>query len=176
MPHTLTRQGLTFTAFAALLASSIIFGIYSAGASAGQIYKWVDENGVVTFGDKSQRPTMAPAERVDIKVQPASPNAANKTGKDSDTAETDTPAGAQQDETQDKQQEQAKPPVAEEKPKMPVAEKRKRCKQARTDLAVIQSRGQVRESDGKGNTVYLSDEQKQNRIKALNKNIREYCR
>jgi hypothetical protein len=180
MLHTLTRQGLTFTAFAALLTGIALTGVYAPDASAGQVYKWVDENGVVTFGDKSQRPPTTAAERINIKAGSPASSAASTGGDDAaDTDEGKQDASQQQKKPGDKQAEQpaqATPPAAEEKPKMPVAEKRKRCKQARADLAVIKSRGQVRETDGKGNTVYLSEQQKQNRIKALNKNIREYCR
>ena len=63
------------------------------------------------------------------------------------------------------------PPV----PALPASEVKKRCQAARQDLATIQSRGQLRERDEKGNTRYVGEEEKQQRIKAAKKQIREYC-
>jgi hypothetical protein len=54
-------------------------------------------------------------------------------------------------------------------------EVKKRCQTARQDLATIQSRGQLKERDEKGEVRYVSDEEKQMRIKAAKQQIREYC-
>lgn len=161
MRHTLTRSALTVTCFTALLTLMLgNFGTFDA--QAAQVYKWVDENGVVTFGDPSQRPESTPGEavKIDSYVPPAKPAATAE-----DEAKKD-----EQDKTKDKEKQAAAAP------KMPAAEKRKLCAQARADLAAIQARGQVRVQDDKGNLTYLTDEQKQSRIKSINKSIQEYCR
>jgi hypothetical protein len=161
MPHTLTRSGLTVTGFTALLIFSFL-GFGAIDAHAGKIYKWVDEHGVVTFGDKEQRPESTPAEtvKIDTYVPPAKPPA-----KEGDAAK----ATKEAKDAADKQKQAAA------EPKMSAAEKRKLCTQARGDLSAIQAHGQVREKDAKGNLTYLSEEQKQARIKAANKSIQEYC-
>jgi len=161
MLHTLTRSALTVTGFMALL----VIGFLGSGvidAHAGKVYKWVDEHGVVTFGDSEQKPQSAPSETVKIDTYVPPPKPAAKTDdKDSD--------GKDGKDTADKQKQAAA------EPKMSAAEKRRLCTQARSDLATIQAHGQVRVKDAKGNLSYLTDEQKQARLKATNKNIKEYC-
>ena len=159
MAHTLTRSGLTVTGFTALLIITYL-GFGSIDAHAGKVYKWVDEHGVVTFGDREQKPESIPAETVKIDSYVPPPKPAAK----ADDAEKKAKDAA------DKQKQAAA------EPKMSPAEKRRLCSQARGDLAAIQAHGQIREKDAKGNLTYLSDEQKQARIKAANKSIKEYCR
>ena len=65
----------------------------------------------------------------------------------------------------------AQPPV----PSLSMKEVKQRCAAARQDLATIQSRAQLRERDDKGNTRYLGEQEKQQRIKAAKQRIREYC-
>jgi hypothetical protein len=55
-------------------------------------------------------------------------------------------------------------------------EVKRRCETARQDLAVIQARGQLRERDEKGNTRYVSEKERQQRIKHAKDQIREYCK
>jgi hypothetical protein len=54
-------------------------------------------------------------------------------------------------------------------------EVKRRCQAARQDLATIQSRGQLRERNEKGEVRYVSDEEKQRRIKVARQQVREYC-
>lgn len=167
MQFTPNRSKSTAIGFAVLLAS-MVAGPCMTDTDAAQIYKWVDENGVVTFGDIGHRPAQKPSESVNIRVAEPSAGTPGKPDKTAKPGEENKPAG---DKPAD-----AKKPAENEQPKLSASEKRRLCKQARDDLAVIQSRGQLRESDGKGNTTYLTEQQKQNRIKAINKDIREYCR
>ncbi len=54
-------------------------------------------------------------------------------------------------------------------------EVKKRCQDAKQDLATIQARGQLRERDANGEIRYVSEEEKQRRIKAAKQQVREYC-
>jgi hypothetical protein len=126
-------------------------------ATAGPIYKWVDKNGVVTFG--SQPPESTPAQPVAIDTYvPPTPPTTNK---------------ATDGKTDKKKVAKAKKPT---EPEIPPAEKRRLCEQARNDLAIIQAHGQIRQKDANGNVSYLSDEEKQNRTNAANRDIQQYCR
>ena len=55
-------------------------------------------------------------------------------------------------------------------------EKRKLCNEAKSDLAAINSRGRMREINEKGEYVYLTEQQRQQRISAAKKKQREFCR
>ena len=135
-----------------------------AGAGvAGKIYKWTDADGNVHYG--SEKPADTAAEN--MKVDTA------KTGVDRGAKALDDLKQKEDDEAQRIKEEgiPAQPPV----PSLPMKEVKRRCAAARQDLATIQSRGQIRERDEKGNTRYLSDKEKQQRIKAAQKRIREYC-
>ncbi len=159
MLHTLTRSARAVTVFTAAWVCLAFFSVNMAHAA--KIYRWVDENGVVTYGDSSHRPETTPSETLKIEA----PTPASITGK---KAEADAKTGAAE--------KSAAPPKPPEEPKMSAAEKRKLCTRARNDLTVIQSRGQLREVDAKGNVTALTDEQKQSRIKATRKDIKAYCR
>ena len=63
------------------------------------------------------------------------------------------------------------PPV----PSLPTKEVKQRCQKARHDLLVIQSRAQLRERDEKGNVRYVSEKEKEQRVKAAKRQIKEYC-
>ncbi|MBE9560241.1 MAG: DUF4124 domain-containing protein, partial [Proteobacteria bacterium] len=55
-------------------------------------------------------------------------------------------------------------------------EKRKYCNEAKQDLAAINSRGRVREINEKGEYIYLSEPERQQRISDAKKKQREFCR
>jgi hypothetical protein len=139
----------------------ILFG--ATAAVAGKIYKWTDAEGNVHYG--SEKPADAASEKMKV-----------------DTGKTGVNRGADaldnlKQEVDDEAQRVVEEGIPEEPavPALPAKEVKKRCQAARQDLATIQSRGQLRERDEKGNTRYVSDEEKQQRIKAAKKQVREYC-
>ncbi len=135
----------------------------SGAVLAGKIYKWTDEAGNVHYG--SEKPADAEAEKMKVDT--------SKTGVDRGAEALDKRKQQEDDEVQRVKEEgvPAQPPV----PSLPMKEVKRRCQAARQDLATIQSRGQLRERDEKGNTRYVGEEEKQRRIKAAKKQIREYC-
>jgi hypothetical protein len=144
---------------------------------AESVYKWVDETGRVHYGDRNQRPTTTQTERIVIDAQapdPAQPAASADDKASGDNAATDKDATDK--DAKDKAAKDKAAAAKPEKPQVSAAEKRKLCSQARSELATITSHGQVREQDKKGNTVYLTEKQRQDRINAANKRIRENCR
>ena len=148
------------------LLNTIIFMVIclgSANALAGKIYKWTDAEGNVHYG--SEKPAGTEAEK--MKVDTA------KTGVDRGAEALDKLKQEVDDEAQRIKEEGVpeQPPVAS----LPAREVKRRCQAARQDLATIQARGQLRERDEQGNTRYVSDKEKQQRIKAAQKQIREYC-
>ena len=158
-----TGRLASFTALL-LTALGVVLLSGTATAASGQIYKWVDEAGNVHYG--SQKPVDSSVEKVDVNT--------SMTGVNRGAEALDKLKQAADDEAQ-KVKEQgipAQPPV----PSLSMKEVKRRCQVARQDLATIQSRGQLRERDEKGNTRYISEQEKQQRIKQAKKQIREYCK
>ncbi len=139
------------------LVASIIavsFGLFTLSPLHAGIYKWVDENGQVHYGEQ---PGNTGAEKVTIRQN-----------------ETTKPRPIKKDKKEN--DKQAKKPAKQEPPKMSKKEKRKLCNEAKSDLAEISSRGRLREVNEKGEYIYLTDPQKQQRIAAAKKKQHEFCR
>ena len=137
----------------------IVSSAFLATAASAKVYKWVDENGQVHYGEK---PGNTQAEQVQIR-----------------TNETTTPRAIDQDKldkAEGKEKGQVEAPKEPEEPKMSKKEKRKLCNEANSDLSAIMSRGRLREIDEKGEYTYLTEEQRQQRISAAKKKQKEFCR
>jgi hypothetical protein len=131
--------------------------------AAGNIYKWTDAEGNVHYG--SEKPADAPVEKMKVDT--------GLTGTNTGAEALDKLKQEADDEAQKIKEEgiPAQPPV----PSLPAKEVKRRCAVAKQDLATIQSRGQLRERDEQGNTRYVSDEEKQRRIKQAKQQIQQYC-
>ena len=152
-----------FTFFAsALLFISFHSPLYSA------VYKWVDENGQVHYGDQPQE---FAAERMKIRTDETTELRPIKNPEQQDEEKSGT------DNSKDeKQNDTAEQPAKPETPAISMKEKRRLCKEAKTDIAAINSRGRVREINAKGEYHYLSEKQRQQRLSAARKKQRENCR
>ena len=145
-----------------MITKSSIFSIITAclclliqiPAQAG-VYKWVDENGQVQYGDQ---PVNADAEKITIRQNETTTPRPIKKADD----------GKNKEETAEKEPEMVEVPV-------PKKEKRKLCNEATGDLAAINGRGRMREINAKGEYNYLTEEQRQQRIAAAKKKQAEYC-
>ena len=142
---------------------STVILISSSAVLAGKIYKWTDADGNVHYG--SEKPADADAEKMKVDT--------SKAGVDTGADALDKLKQEADDEAERVKEEgiPEQPPV----PSLPMKEVKRRCQAARQDLATIQSRGQLRERDEKGEIRYVSDEEKQRRIKTAKQQVREYC-
>jgi hypothetical protein len=142
---------------------STVILISSNTVLAGKIYKWTDAQGNVHYG--SEKPADADAEKMKVDT--------STTGVETGAEALDNLKQQADDEAERIKEEgiAEQPPV----PSLPMKEVKRRCQAARQDLATIQSRGQMRERDEKGEVRYVSEEEKQRRIKAAKKQVREYC-
>lgn len=161
---TCTTSSATVRNFAIATLSMVVLFI-SATALAGQIYKWTDAEGKVHYGSEKPADTAVPAEQMKVNT--------SKTGVDTGAAALDDLKQKTDDEAEKIKEEgiPAQPPV----PSLPMKEVKQRCQKARQDLATIQARAQLRERDEKGNVRYVSEKEKEQRMKAAKKQIREYC-
>lgn len=131
-------------------------------ASQAAIYKWVDEDGVTQF---SQFP---PPEQAAERVAPAPPPA-------------DDPAAAQERlqqklEAFDERRQAGEENRQEEaREKEQLAQRKRNCEAARHNLEIFQRGGRTRIRTESGETTYLSDEQRQERLEAARRAVQEHC-
>lgn len=141
-----------------LLLASLLFGCAGA-ACAGQIYKWVDAQGVTHF--TAQPPQSAEASVIPTAKQPAAskpaatPPAASSVANDPKQAEIDA------------------------RVRQEVAQKEKEldeyCTTLRTNLAQLHNNRRVRMKDGDGEARRLTQDERQAKITETEKAIAENC-
>ncbi|WP_420825044.1 DUF4124 domain-containing protein [Pseudomonas viciae] len=134
------------------LMASLLVGL-SPTCMAGQVYKWVDAQGVTHFG--AQPPEGVQTTTV-IKSSPsvAKPPAPPSGGVIGDQKAID---------------QQVKKQIAEQQAQLKMF-----CDQARTNLAQLQNNPRVRE-DVEGEMRRLTDEERRQRIDETRKQIEEHC-
>jgi len=145
------------TRIASIVAASFL--MLSMSPSHAGVYKWVDKDGQVHYGEQ---PGNTGAEKVPIR-----------------TNETTAPRTMNKDEVDivksDREAKDKKRKEAEEQRKVS-RDNRRLCNEARSDLQAISNRGRMREINEKGEYSYLTDKQRQQRISAAKKKQRKYCK
>lgn len=129
------------------------------------IYKWVDEDGEVHYSQ--QKPQNTKTEK--IKVTSRAPENTSTYSKPTLNKKPD------EKQASDKSAKSSAETTGK-KPKKSAKERADSCKQAQTNLQALTSRGRVRQKDDKGNVTYMSEEQKQQRIKREQDRIKENCK
>jgi len=130
------------------------------------IYKWVDEQGNVHYGQ--QRPADSQSERLNIQHHaPSDVSSYKRPGskeenKDGNTENKDKAADAN---------EEKKPETAEEKKRRLNA-----CSQAKKNLSTMESIGRIKSKDKDGNASYLSQQQKEAKMKQSRDLISKHCK
>ncbi len=139
-----------------ILTSSLLLAL-SAPAMAGQVYKWVDAQGVTHFG--AQPPQDQPATSINTATPPAKP----ATPKAAATFDSEP------DSEQKAIDQKVKQQVAAQE-----AERKKYCETVRTNLAQLENNPRLRvEVDGE--THRLKEEERQQRISDAKKAIVDNC-
>jgi len=139
-----------------IFASGLLL-VLTGNALAGQIYKWVDPQGVTHFG--TQPPQGQTAETLSTATPPPKPSSSAPTTTTEDSGE------AQQREID----RQVKKQVAEQN-----TERERYCTTLRTNLAQLQNNPRVRVEE-KGELRRLNEEERQTRIGETERKIAETC-
>ena len=151
----MNKQWLAFTATLTL--------VVSGSALASDIYKWVDEDGNVHYGDK---PIVTTAERVGIESQPttaASIAAQNEALAASNERRASARATASEDD------------AATAELQAQAAERQKKCSEYRANLQRMnEARRLYREGDT-GERVYLDDAEMQAARQRVEREVNEFC-
>ncbi len=130
---------------------------------AAQVYKWVDAQGITHFG--AQPPEGTDAATVNTNTAPPKPSSNFPPPA---AAMPTLPPSA--DEKQKAADEKVRQEVAQQE-----AERAKQCQQLRTDVAQLKNNPRIRVDDGNGDLRRISEEERQERIAASEKSIRENC-
>jgi hypothetical protein len=147
-----------------ILAGSLMLAL-ATSATAGQVYKWVDAQGVTHFG--AQPPDGQEATSVNTSVPKPRPSLPRL---DSEIEQQPAPQPASEPVGDQKAiDEKVKAEVATQE-----AERRKYCDTVRTNLAQLQNNPRLR-TEVNGETRRLSEEERQSRITDAEKAISENC-
>ncbi len=145
------------------LISSFIF-LSSSFCYAG-IYKWVDAEGNVHYGQ--QRPANAPSERLEVQqYAPQNTSSYKRPGEKRPAGKT-----ANGQTTEKKKQT----PVKKKETRAEKKERLASCKKTRKTLSTMESIGRIRVRDKDGNMTYMSQKKKEADMKKARDLISKHC-
>ncbi len=144
-------------------AASILTLAASGIAFAGDIYKWVDEDGHVHYGDK---PVGAQSERMSIQSKPTDPARI--------AAQTQAHAAARM-EAREAEAAAATAKPSEEELRAMAQERREACKKSRADLQRMVSARHLYREDDSGERVYLDETEMQAARERVENQVSEFC-
>lgn len=135
----------------------------SSAAVAGDIYKWVDENGNVHYGDK---PVSTQSERMAINSRPT----------DTTRVAAQTQARIQaRTEAREAEAEAAANGPSEEELQAQAAERRQACERSRADMQRLVTSRRIYREDESGERVYLDESEMQATRQRVEDQISEFC-
>jgi len=148
-----------------ILAATVALTLASAGAAlAGDIYKWVDADGNVNYGD---RPVGEQSERMAIESTPTDPQAVREQYQSGMQARTE-----KYQADREAADEAAK---AEEEMRAEAEERRKKCEASRATMErFVRSRRLYRE-DENGERVYMDESETLAARQRVEDQVNEYC-
>ncbi|MGD8380448.1 MAG: DUF4124 domain-containing protein [Gammaproteobacteria bacterium] len=132
-----------------LLVAMLAFGLAAATASAGTVYKWVDQNGQVHYSE--HKPDKGNAQAVHVST-------GSKPAKNSKTPRND------QQSQQANDQDNADPQASDG------------CKMARKTLAQYQKADYLYRQDANGKRQVLSKEEKAKAMAQAKNDVKRFCK
>ena len=147
-----------------VLSFAVMALTFAGGATANEIYRWVDAEGNVNYGD---RPSGAPTEqRLQLSYARTDGSAVEKRVQDRrDAQSARAEAKAEQAKAEQEATEEAE--IA--------AEQQRACESARERLETYRSSRRLYKADENGERVYLDEEQRAAASRRIEEQIAEYC-
>ena len=131
----------------------------AANAGADGLYRWVDADGQVHFGDRP--PQSAKAEDIGGKLRPIN-------SADAPAAPQKAARGGQQAKLQQQYESRQRQEAQQQRQQMAQA-----CRQAQRDLHILQ--GRVMFVDANGKEVKITERERQQRAAQLQRDIQRLC-
>jgi hypothetical protein len=145
---------------------------FSAAASA-QLYKWVDKNGKVQYGDTppgdASKVTRLKAPASGSAPAPAAPEAKKGDAKDKDKGLTPEQAFKK------RQKEREEAEQKEARTKAEADQKRANCEDARASLRQLESGARLTTVNAQGERVIIDDAERAQRIQRAQKTVADWC-
>ncbi len=150
---------------AAAAVLMLVAGALSGAASgATKLYKWVDENGNVTYSQTKPPEPRRQVEEIELRGYRAA-----EPGRAGERLEQQREEGAAQRQDQDLAAGEAAARKAREE------RMRKNCEIARNNLRILRNAPRIRDKDAEGQPYFLSPEQIEQRIEQTQRQIEDYC-
>lgn len=141
----------------------------AAGAGAGGVYKWIDTQGKVHYGEHP--PKEAAAESMKLQKAPV-----DKDRAEIELEKLNLKAGLGAEDGKDRGQGKGQK-TAQGRPTAQEAElARKNCEIARQNLATLERYRRVMTQDAQGNPVRLDDNERTARMDQARKHVEEFCK
>jgi hypothetical protein len=146
------------------LSCAVVALTFAAGATASEIYKWVDEDGNVHYEDRPSG--AATEERLGVAYSRTDSSAVNnrvqaRLDRQSERAEAKSQRAAAEQEAADN--------AAAE------AERQQACERARARLETYLQSRRLYRTDANGERVYLDDSQRQEARQKAEEQVSEFC-
>jgi len=159
----------------------MLLAIAFAGTASAQLYKWVDKNGRVQYGDTppgdASKITRLKAPAGGAVPAPAAPEAksdaaAKDKDKDKDKDKALTPEQAFKKRQQDRQEAEQKA----EKERAEADQKRAGCENAQAGLRQLQSGQRLSTVNSAGERVYIEDDERARQVQRAQKSVADWCK
>lgn len=134
-------------------------------AALAGVYKWVDDNGKVHYGDQPQDSQSVVEMNVDVMESAAS-------SSDGELSREEKRERLLQSMEEDRFEKQEK----REKQKAKKEQDRRKCNRYRDQMRHYERASSLYKLDKDGNRVYMSDGDRARATKNLSANIKKYCR
>jgi hypothetical protein len=134
--------------------------------AAGEMYRWVDENGRIHYSDQPPPATLKQQKEMKQRVRPSS---------GATTAEPAPNYVDQEAAFRKRQVEQAEKQADEQKAQQAAAEKQQNCQRTRQHLATLQSGTRITRANAQGEREYLDDAQIAQEIQAAQQAAAQWC-
>ncbi len=137
-------------------------------AEAGQVYKWVDEDGNVHYSDQ---PPLQEHDAEELKLE------SSPIGDDAHEAQerTDRLKAKHQTSRDQRSEVRGQKQMQRELEQAQQVYRKLRCTRARQDIGPLTTQLPVYSSDEKGNRVYLDDEERAAEIDRTRADINKFC-
>ncbi len=146
---------------AAVISSAVLL---AGTASAGEIYKYVDENGNITYGD---RPTGSPTEQR-MNIVSRSTNPTQVQASVDATLELEERLEQAREKREEKKAEEAEAATAE-------AQRAAKCAENQNRLRTYNESRRLYREDASGERVYLDDNEREDAKQHVRGLIDEFC-
>ena len=154
------------------LAWILALSLAVAGSAAAQMYKWVDKDGKVRYGD-----TPPPGAKTSTVAAPSPPASGGApAAKDAKDAGKRPLTAAEQDQAFRKRQaEEKKAAEKADAERTKQAERAGNCDRSREWLRTLQTGQRIARTDANGERIYMTDEQVAAELAKAQKSVQDFC-